>query len=108
MENIDNLVFQNNFIRRMLNLPRNAPNWFIRLESNLMSIRFEFIKNLLFYYNRILNKPRDSLVWSCYLLLKTRSSREGMKYNWYRSLRALATEWNLLDLESFNDNELTY
>jgi hypothetical protein len=112
IENIDKLeVFQNNFIRRMLNVPRNAPNWFIRLESNVMSIRFEFIKNLLLFYNRLLHKPRDSLVWSSLLLLKKHSSHIGMKYNWYRSLRALAVEWNflnILDLECLNSTDLVY
>jgi hypothetical protein len=95
----------------MFNFPKCSPNWFIRLESNLPSIEFDYSKHLLFFYNRLLHKPKDSLVWSCLSVLKKHSSNSAMKTNWYRSFSKLSSDWGLqeiLAMEEINNEALSY
>jgi hypothetical protein len=44
-------IFQNNFLRRMCNIPKCSPNWFTRLETNKILIQFEVIK--MYYFSLI-------------------------------------------------------
>jgi hypothetical protein len=54
IDRIDKLeVFQNNFPRRLLNLPKKSPNWYGRLETNCNSIEVEFVKNVLRFWKRL-------------------------------------------------------
>jgi hypothetical protein len=99
IDHIDKLeIFQNNFIRRLLNLLRRSLNWYGRLELNCDSIEYDYMKNLLYFWKRLFFRPRDSLLWICYNQLRTHCDNLNMKYNWYRSFRSLLEKWECFDI----------
>jgi hypothetical protein len=99
IDHIDKLeVFQNNFLRRLLNLPKKSPNWYGRLETNSHSIEVDFVKNVLHFWKRLFCRPRNSLIYECYLQLRNQCDNPNMKFNWYRSFRSLLINWNCTDI----------
>jgi hypothetical protein len=100
-------IFQNNFIRRMLNLPRKSPNWYGRLEFNCSSIECDYMKNLLHFWKKIYMRPKNSLIYICYHQLKMQCENIKMKTNWYRSFKSLLMKWechDILDIESSTED----
>jgi hypothetical protein len=100
-------IFQNNFIRRLLNLPRKSPNWYGRLETNCNSIEVSYLKNLLYFWVRLISRPKESLLYVCYKQLRVQCENSRMKHNWYRSLRDLLVKWDcqdILDIELSSEN----
>jgi hypothetical protein len=108
IENVNKLkIFQNNYLRRLFNLPRKSPNWFCRLECDCYSIEYDYMKNLLYFWKRLFLRPRNSLIYVCYKQLQLHADNMNMKHNWYSSFRALLMKWNcheILDIESSSDD----
>jgi hypothetical protein len=108
IENVDKPeIFQNNYLRRLFNLPRKSPNWFCRLEFDCYSIECDYMKNPLHFWKRLFLRPRNSLIYVCYKQLQIHADNMNMKHNWYRSLRSLLMKWNchkILEIESSRDD----
>jgi hypothetical protein len=78
-------VIQAAFLKKLFMLPKMTPQWFVRLETNTTRMEMFFLRSTLFFWLRILNKPKDSLVYNCYMGLKESAGEE--KNNCIISLR---------------------
>jgi hypothetical protein len=82
-------MFQMQFLRKLFNLPSYTQHWFLMMESQSKFIEVSFLKNVLFYWTKILSKPKNSLVRNCYDALKLSKDKYSMKLNWYRDFSKL-------------------
>lgn len=98
-------VLQTKFLRRLFQLPQKTPNWFLRIEAYVKSLESVLIKNIVYFYARIMKKPENSLIKQCYLVLKYSSSDVKMKHNWYKSIKAELVKYGICDALSIANDE---
>jgi len=99
-------IFQNNFLRRLYRLPKIASKWFIRMETGCESFVVSYIKNILNFWKRIVNKPSNSLIYNCYIKLKETCNYKGMKHNWYKSLLRVLNDYKLSETLDITNDDL--
>jgi hypothetical protein len=97
-------VFYNDFLKRMLSLPRFTPNWFVRIETQCKRIESSYVKNVLYFLSKILCRDRNSLIYQCYNELRKSAAKVKMKWNWFRGLHNLLTQYNISHLLQNCDN----
>jgi hypothetical protein len=68
------------------------------MESQSKFIEVSFLKNVLFYWTKILSKPKNSLVRNCYDALKLSKDKCSMKLNWYRDFSKLLDTYGCSEL----------
>lgn len=76
---------QHHFIKRSLGVKRNVPNYLLRLETGLPPLKLSIIKQMLYFWRKILNMPDFRYVKQCYtaLLQKARTNDHvDPTYNW--------------------------
>jgi Reverse transcriptase (RNA-dependent DNA polymerase)/Endonuclease-reverse transcriptase len=103
MENFEKS--QSGFLKSIFKLPRLTPGWFVRLETCVQKNELFFVRLVLNFWQKLINKPKDSIIYNCYQDLKNLSS----KYNWYDNLKSLLAKWNidyLLSLDTGKDTDL--
>jgi hypothetical protein len=100
---IDKLeMYQINFFRRILGLPKYTPHWLIRLETGTTQIRSFVLKLALGFIDRIMTKDPDSLVRQCYEGLRVLHEKKNMKNNWYGCLDSFLIQSS--GVEKLQDN----
>jgi hypothetical protein len=81
---------QQQYSKRVFNLPFCTPRYFIRLETGSPHISQEILKQALWMFNRILSSPADSLIDEAYMALRRVSSKfPEHKYSWCIQIRDL-------------------
>lgn len=81
---------QQQYFKRLLNLPTCTPRYFIRLELGLSHLSFEITKLTLTMFDRILKSPPHSLLYETFQCLKRISNTcydPDPKYSWCLELR---------------------
>jgi len=74
---------QQQFFKRILNLPNCAPRYFVRLETGRPHVSLEVFKLSLNLLHRILSSPVDSLLYESFINLKRISCIfPEHKYSW--------------------------
>src|SRR5665811_2638827 len=76
-----------------------TPRCFLRLETEILSLKLFLIKSVMKFVYRILNKPKDSLVRQCFDALKSLYIKKGAesKPNWYGQVCNILKEYNVYD-----------
>lgn len=90
----------------MYKLPKATPHWFVRLELPLRRQELFLIKLTLKFLYRILQKPKDSLVYKCYIATKLNMNHG--KRNWFRQLRQLLEKFHLTHLLELLEENTSY
>jgi hypothetical protein len=57
--------FQMQFQRKLFRLPSYIQHWFLTMESQSKYMEISFLKNVLFFWTKIISKPAYSLVRNC-------------------------------------------
>ena len=86
------------FFKRILQIPRATPGYFVRVETGTLHTRFEVLKQVYGFWVRILTSKADSLVRAAYDELRRVSASldaEEAKYSWCRQLEIVLEELNL-------------
>jgi hypothetical protein len=84
---VDKLIsFQMYFLRRPFRLPSYTPRRFLLIESCCKRIELSLVKNVLFFWLKIMCKPKDSLIVKCYDFLMENKDNSRMKFNWCRDM----------------------
>jgi hypothetical protein len=100
---IDKLInFQLSFLRQLFRLPSYTPHWCLRLESQCKRIEISFIKNVLYFYLKLLSKPDSSLLSQCLSFLRSTQHKLKVKHNWFRDVHNLLAKYELEDLLIMN------
>jgi len=83
------------YIKRLLRLPRNTPQYFARIETGNTHIKIEVIKRVFKFFHKVLKSPHGTLIRDCYEGLRNTSDVNESKYNWATQVRDLLIEVNL-------------
>lgn len=80
---------QTRYIKRLLQLPRQTPNYLIRCETGEDNIQVRILKKTLSWWNKILLMNNERYPRKCYnLMLELDSSTTNViKYNWFSQLK---------------------
>jgi hypothetical protein len=95
--------FSMGFLRRLFRLPLYTPRWFLLLESSCKRVELSLVKNILSFWLKIMQKPRDSLMYYCYEFLLSRKEDNRMKFNWCRDVMVVLEEYECI---SFAQEEI--
>jgi hypothetical protein len=88
------VVFEINFLRYLFGVPKHTSQWFLRLETQINSIEATLIKNALYFWFKILQKPKQSLLRNCLHGLVQQVSSDKFKFNWFRSLKLCLAKYD--------------
>jgi hypothetical protein len=103
--------FQSNFFKRILQLPKYCPRWYVRLETNAIPMQFYFLKAVVKFLIRIKNQPNDSLSSvALHEMIKLHNNpKKDRSLNWFSSIVALCKEHdvhNILNIESILEQDV--
>jgi hypothetical protein len=76
------------------------------MESHSHPIELSFVKNILFFWTKIMARNKLSLIRKCYDYLQTSQCNPKMKLNWFRDVRTLLESYNcahFLDILELNE-----
>jgi hypothetical protein len=90
--------FSMGFLRRLFRLSIYTPRWFLLLESSCKRIELCLVKNILSFWLKIMQKPRDSLMYYCYDFLLSRKEHKRMKFNWCRDVMVVLEDYECISL----------
>jgi hypothetical protein len=96
--------FQHSFLKQLFRMPQYTPRWFILLESCCKRIELSLVKNLLFFWLKIMSKPKESLIYMCYEGLMVMIDKSKMKHNWCRDMLTVLASHNCDSLISADTN----
>jgi Reverse transcriptase (RNA-dependent DNA polymerase) len=71
---------QTNFFKKLLKLPKNTPDFFVRLEAGVSSISVSVIRQALVYWLKLVSSKKCSLLNNCYI--ETLKNTGVIEYNW--------------------------
>jgi hypothetical protein len=98
--------FQMQFLRKLFCLPKYTQHWFLMMESHSHPIELSLVKNILFFWTKIMARNKLSLIRKCYDHLQTSQYNPKMKLNWFRDVRTLLEPYNcayFLDILELNE-----
>jgi hypothetical protein len=104
--------FQSNFLKRVLNLPKYTPRWFVRLETNATPIKFYFFKAAIKFLIRLRLQNPDTLSNSALneLILLHKNPKSDNSINWFSKLVCLCKEFqvdHIMDMENILEKPVT-
>ena len=75
---------RNLFIKRLLNIPQNTPDYCIRLETGASHVGVKILKQIINYVIKILELPNDRYPKICFLKQKNINLKDSklIKYHW--------------------------
>lgn len=68
--------FQIKYLKQLFELPKCTPHWFVGLEISIERFEPALAENALKFLLRILQKPKNSLVFKCYVGIKETSGQD--------------------------------
>lgn len=98
------------FIKLLLSLPRSTPDFYVRLESGRIHLKFNVFKRLLGWWRKLLAMGNDRLPRMCYDRLLQLSDSKKMPFNWVTEFSTYLFEigaqdvWLAQDLKLLCDN----
>jgi len=100
---------QMKFLKHLLNLPRNTPNYIVRSECNRPPIMMTIFKYVLRFLVKVLRMSEDRIPKICYNKLRDIDSQNiniDPKYNWCKKIRIMMEGVGCMDVWDSQDPDI--